>query len=390
MGSMIKDRIGQMFMVGFDGHQVSLKLRDIILCHGIGGIILFSRNITDPIQLADLCNDLQNISKDIPLFISIDQEGGRVSRLKEPFTQLPPARFFGRLFEKKPQEIQEDKTNEFEPDYKKDDVVTLLYDLGEVVARELSSVGINMNLAPVLDVNTNPGNLVIKDRSFGLDPFTVSILGNAFIKGLQGNGVIAVGKHFPGHGDTDCDSHKQLPTVKHSVKRFEEVELMPFMESIKEGLESIMTAHVLYPAWDASMPATLSENILDGILRKKMGFEGLIISDDMDMGAIKSKYSIEEATMHAINAGVDIILIGNNLGKLERVMHTTLQAVDKGRISQSRINESVERILGLKNRYLYPYHPADHDHVKSVIGCKQHKEIVDKIKNSNHKRHSSY
>ena len=372
----LQDRIGQMFMIGLEDHQVSREHKKMIFRHGVGGVILFSRNTADPIQVADLCNDLQDISKEIPLFISIDQEGGRVTRLKEPFIQLPPARDFGRRLEEVLEDQKEhEPKNRSDSSCERDNVVQLLYDLGGAVGKELRSVGINMNLAPVLDVDTNPKNPIIGDRSFSSDPSVVSMLGNAYIKGLQGNGVIAAGKHFPGHGDTDLDSHESLPITKHGVDRLEGVELIPFIESIREGLECIMTAHVLYPAWDPSMPATLSKNILDGILRKRMGFDGLIISDDMDMGAIQSNYSTEEAVVHAMNAGVDIILLGNGLDRLEEVMTATLKAANRGKISQSRIKESVSRIIGLKNRYLYPYQPADHCQVKSVIGCEQHKEI---------------
>ena len=236
-----------------------------------------------------------------------------------------------------------------------------------------------MDLAPVLDVNTNPNNPVIGDRSFGADPSVVSTLGNAFIKGLQENGVIATGKHFPGHGDTDLDSHKQLPVVKHDAKRLKETELKPFMEAIGKGLEAIMTAHVLYPAWDISMLATLSERILKGLLRKKLGFKGLIISDDMEMGAIAKNYPIEEATVNAIKAGVDVILIGNNIEKQKRAVQSTLEAIDEGKLSEARIEESIKRILKVKDKYLLPYHPADYDDVKALVGCREHKEVVDRI-----------
>ena len=376
---MIKYRVGQMFMIGFDGCKVSKDLMNIIQHYQIGGVILFSRNINDPIQMANLCNDLQSLSPDTPLFLSIDQEGGRVSRLKEPFTQFPPAGILGEIFEKELGEIKKEGKSCTEFSYEKHKTVELVCNLGGILARELRSVGINMDLAPVLDVNTNPDNPVIGDRSFGGHPFVVSTLGNAFIKGLQENGVIAAGKHFPGHGDTDLDSHKQLPVVRHDARRLEETELKPFMEAIKRGLEAIMTAHVLYPAWDISMPATLSERILKGLLRKKLGFKGLIISDDMEMGAIAKNYPIGEATVNAIKAGVDVILIGNNIEKQKKAVRSTLEAIGKGKLSEVRIEESIKRIIKVKNRYLLPYHPANYDDVKALVGCREHKEVVDKI-----------
>ncbi|MBI4620307.1 MAG: beta-N-acetylhexosaminidase [Desulfobacterales bacterium] len=379
---MIKDRVGQMFMIGFDGCKVSKDLRDMVQLYQIGGVILFSRNYKDPIQLANLCNDLQSLSPDTPLFISIDQEGGRVSRLKEPFTQFPPAGILGQIFEKELGEIKKEGKSCTEFSYGKYKTVELVRNLGRILARELRSVGINMDLAPVLDVNTNPDNPVIGDRSFGAHPFVVSTLGNAFIKGLQENGVIATGKHFPGHGDTELDSHKQLPVVKHNIKRLEGVELKPFIEAIGRGLEAIMTAHVIYPAWDISMPATLSERILKGLLRKKLGFKGLIISDDMEMGAIAQNYPIGEATVNAINAGVDVILIGNNIKKQKKAIQSTLDAIDEGKLPEARIEESIKRIIKVKNKYLLPYHPANYDDVKVLVGCREHKEVVGKILSS--------
>ena len=377
---MIKDRVGQMFMIGFDGCKVSKELMDIVQHYNIGGVILFSRNINDPIQLANLCNDLQNLSPDTPLFLSVDQEGGRVSRLKEPFTQFPPAGILGEIFEKELGEIKKEGKDSTEFSYEKYKTVELVHDLGGILARELRSVGINMDLAPVLDVNTNPDNPVIGDRSFGADPYVVSTLGNAFIKGLQENGVIPTGKHFPGHGDTELDSHKQLPVVKHNIKRLKGIELKPFMEAIGKGLEAIMTAHVLYPAWDISMPATLSKRILKGLLRKKLGFKGLIISDDMEMGAIAQNYPIGEATVNAIKAGIDIILIGNNIGKQKKAVQSILEAIDEGKLSEARIEESIKRIIEVKNKYLLPYHPADYNDVRALVGCREHKEAVDRIR----------
>ncbi|MFH1625214.1 MAG: beta-N-acetylhexosaminidase [Pseudomonadota bacterium] len=376
---MVRDRVGQMFMIGFDGCHVSKELKEIVLHYDVGGVILFSRNINDPIQLANLCNDLQNLSPHMPLFVSIDQEGGRVSRLKYPFTEIPPPELFGRRLEKEFNGMKKEKERNPEFSYENHEVVALVRDLGRIVARELRTVGINMNLSPVLDVNTNPENPVIGDRSFGANPYVVSILGTALIKGFQENGVIATGKHFPGHGDTDRDSHRELPTVKQSAKRLKEVELRPFVTAIGGGLEAIMTAHVLYPAWDRSMPATLSPKILRDLLRRTLRFKGLILSDDMEMGAIGDRYSIEEATVKAIKAGVDVVLIGGNLEKQERAIQSTLRALNEGMISEARIEESIYRIENLKNKYLLPYRPIDYNNVKAVIGCREHKEVVYRI-----------
>ena len=349
---MIKDRVGQMFMIGFDGCKVSKYLMNIIQHYQIGGVILFSRNINDPIQLANLCNDLQSLSPDTPLFLSIDQEGGRVSRLKEPFTQFPPAGILGEIFEKELEEIKKEGKGCTEFSYEKYKAVELVFNLGGILARELRSVGINMDLAPVLDVNTNPDNPVIGDRSFSANPYVVSTLGNAFIKGLQENGVIATGKHFPGHGSSDSDSHLGMVDV---TQTWEDRELTPYRDLITDGkVDMIMSAHVYQRHLDEDYPATLSKKILGDLLRGEMDYGGVIISDDMNMGAIKDHYGFDQAIELALNAGVDILLFGNNLhydkDTAAKVSNLIIRLVNTGKVSNKQINESVHRILSLKRK----------------------------------------
>ena len=240
----LEEKIGQLLVCGFDGLKPSDEIKGLIKDYNIGGVILFSRNIKDPAQTARLCNSLQEISK-TPLFICVDQEGGKVSRLPKPFTQFAGNAAIG-----------------------KSNSVKLAYAFGEITAKELKAVGINANFAPVLDVNTNPDNPIINERAFSNNPNSVSRFGLAVIAGLQDNGVIACCKHFPGHGDTSLDSHYQMPVVEHSIERLNEIELLPFKHAAENDVAAIMTAHVLYKGLDEKYPATLSKKIIHDLLRK--------------------------------------------------------------------------------------------------------------------------
>jgi beta-N-acetylhexosaminidase len=247
--------------------------------------------------------------------------------LTEPFTKYPPLCCLGHAQSE-----------------------SLAYRFGQSLAAELVDVGINMDYAPVLDVHTNPENPIIGDRAIASDPDTVARLANAFIKGFKDKGMIPVGKHFPGHGDTHLDSHLDLPTVKRDAATLETVELVPFRDTIAQGLEVIMTAHVIYTAWDAKNPATFSKTILQNILRQELGFQGIIMSDDLEMKAVENYFPFDTFPRMGIEAGLDMFMICNNVEKV-RVLHDQLvQDVDKGIISMAPIQQSVERILHLKKK----------------------------------------
>ncbi|MCH8158134.1 MAG: beta-N-acetylhexosaminidase, partial [Nitrospinae bacterium] len=258
------DLTGQMLVAGFKGTTLNSELEELILNRRVGGLILFERNFENPDQLIRLISDLQSLAlscpASVPLFVSVDQEGGRVSRLKPPFSAFPPPACLGRARSE-----------------------SLARRFGLALGREMQAVGINMVYAPVLDVNTNPENPIIGTRALSDRPEWAARLGTAVIEGIREAGVLPVGKHFPGHGDTGQDSHLELPYVHRDAASLEEVELAPFAEAVKHGLEVVMTAHVIYSAWDSQLPATFSPKILQEILRQKMGFEGLIISDDLEM-----------------------------------------------------------------------------------------------------------
>jgi beta-N-acetylhexosaminidase len=353
----LKEKIGQMFMVGFAGAGPTKAVLKLIKEFHLGGVILFSRNLNSPTQTAKLCNALQAQSSNMPLLIAIDQEGGRVSRLPKGFSIFPGG---AKLAASQSPE--------------------LVYRAAEATAKELRAVGINMNMAPVLDVNTNPDNPVIGDRAFGASPTLVSTLGLTMIAGFQDNNVIACGKHFPGHGDTGADSHKELPRVAHDLRRLRDVELRPFAHSIQNGLASIMTAHVLYPALDPDEPATLSARILTGLLRQGLAFKGVVVTDDLEMAAISDRHGAGEAAVKAIGAGADIILFCRDEAKPLAAIEAIARAVKQKRISEARIDQSLLRILQLKEKFLLPYQPADPAHLKTIVGCSSHKHLLQEIK----------
>lgn len=350
----LEEKIGQLLICGFDGLKPSEEIKGLIKDYNIGGVILFSRNIKDPVQAAKLCNSLQEMAK-TPLFICIDQEGGKVNRLPKPFTQFAGNAAIG-----------------------KSNSVKLAYAFGEITAKELKAVGINTNFAPVLDVNTNPDNPVINERAFSNNPNSVSRFGLAVIAGLQDNGVIACCKHFPGHGDTSLDSHHQMPVVEHSIERLNEIELLPFKHAAENDVAAIMTAHVLYKGLDEKYPATLSKKTIHDLLRKEMGFKGLVITDDLEMKAISDNYAIGEAAIGALSAGADIILVCKSYERQKEVRDAVLRAVKDNIITEKRIDESIERITAVKKHFLKET-KADLKKINDIVGIGKHQNIAKEI-----------
>src|SRR6476660_6612137 len=260
MPSTLRREIGQLLIAGFNGHQLSPELRALAKEFGLGGVILFARNVSEPEQVAELAFDASRLVPDLPLWVSIDQEGGRVARLKSPFTEWPPMATLGRSGD-----------------------VRLAERFARALASELRAVGVTLDFAPVLDVHTNPKNPVIGDRALADTAAEVARLGSAIVRVLQAEGVAACGKHFPGHGDTSTDSHLELPLVEHPPERLREVEFEPFRAAIDAGVATIMTAHVLVPALDEKRPATLSKRVVTGLLREELHYDGVILSDDLEM-----------------------------------------------------------------------------------------------------------
>ncbi len=303
-----------------------------------GGVILYQKNITGVTQLLNLLNDLKaaNAVNKIPLFLSVDEEGGRVSRLPDALVKLPANQVIGRVNNS-----------------------TFSSQIGQVIAGELKAFGFNLNFAPVLDINSNPKNPVIGDRAFGNNPQVVSKLGVATMKGLQAGGVIPAVKHFPGHGDTAVDSHVGLPRVDHDLARLRRFELLPFREAIKNGAEAVMVAHILLPKIDPTYPASMSREIITDLLKNELQFTGLVVTDDMTMGAITENYSVDQATVQSIQAGSDLVLVCHDYEKEAAVLEAIKKAVDDGTIPVSRIEASVYKVLKLKQKYSLKDQPVD-------------------------------
>ena len=348
-----RDKIGQLFMVGFMGTTVTPELTSFIKEYKPGGVILFSRNLESVEQIVELTNDLQRSSPQSPLLISIDQEGGRVSRLPKGFTIFPPCELIGRC-----------------------NSTELAYAAAATTAKELRAVGINMNMAPVLDVNSNPANPVIGDRAFGSVSDLVSEMALATAAGLQDNKVVACGKHFPGHGDTNADSHKELPVVEASRERLEAVELPPFRRAAAAGVETMMTAHVLYKALDDRLPATLSPEIITHLLREQIGYDGVVLTDDLEMHAIVDHYGPGDAAVRALLAGCDVLLICKDRDREISAFESVEKAVASGTIATARLDQSVMRIQRVKQRYLWPYRPAVISEAKLIAGCRTHQALL--------------
>ena len=355
-----REKIGQLFMVGFMGTTVTSDLASFIKEYKPGGVILFSRNLESVEQIVELTNDLQRCSPQSPLLISIDQEGGRVSRLPKGFTIFPPCELIGRC-------------NSGE----------LAYAVAATTAKELRAVGINMNMAPVLDVNSNPDNPVIGDRAFGSVSDVVSEMALVTAAGLQDNKVVACGKHFPGHGDTNADSHKELPVVEASRERLETVELPPFRRAAAAGIETMMTAHVLYKALDDRLPATLSPDIITHLLREQMQYDGVVLTDDLEMHAIVDHYGLGDAAVRAFLAGCDVLLICKDRDREIAAFESVEKAVASGTIATKRLDQSVTRIQGVKQRYVWPYRPVVISEAKLIAGCRTHQALLHSMQQAN-------
>jgi len=328
--SALRRQVGQLLIAGFNGHQIPPELRSLAKEFSLGGVILFARNVAEPEQVAELAFDAARLVPDLPLWVSIDQEGGRVARLKEPFTEWPPMATLGRSGD-----------------------VKLAERFAKALATELKTVGITLDYAPVLDIHTNPKNPVIGDRALAEKAADVARLGAAIVRTLQAEGIAACGKHFPGHGDTSTDSHAELPLVEHPPDRLRQVEFVPFKAAIDAGVATIMTAHVLVPSIDEKRPATLSRRVVYDLLREELKYQGVILSDDLEMKAVAKEYEVPRAATLAIGAGCDGVLIcsgdhDTQAAALEAIVH----AVEDESLSMKRIDDALMRQRRAKERFL--------------------------------------
>ncbi len=322
MDTLDRDVAG-LFAVGFHGTAPSPEVLELIR-RGVHGVVLFGRNVESAEQVAELVAALKRAAGR-PLLVSIDQEGGRVARLRAPqgFTELPPMRALGRTGD-----------------------AALAEEVGALLGRELRAVGVDLDYAPVVDVDTNPANPVIGDRSLSRDPRQVARLGVALARGLQGAGVAACAKHFPGHGDTAQDSHRDLPRLPHDLARLRAVELVPFRALAAAGVASVMTAHVVFEALDPVRPATLSPPVLE-LLRSECGHQGCVVSDDLEMRAVADHFALEEAVPAALRAGVDALLVCHRAEVQHRAIDLLRAAVEGGGEWTARLATARRRVEGL-------------------------------------------
>ena len=360
MPSNLRRQIGQLLIAGFNGHQISPELRSLAKEFALGGVILFARNVAEPEQVAELAFDAARLVPELPVWVSVDQEGGRVARLKAPFTEWPPMATLGRSGDE-----------------------ALAERFARALASELKSVGITMDYAPVLDIHTNPKNLVIGDRALAEKAEDVARLGRVVVRALQAEGIAACGKHFPGHGDTTADSHFELPLVEHPPDRLRAIEFLPFKAAIEAGVATIMTAHVLVPSLDERRPASLSRRVVYDLLRDELSFEGVILSDDLEMKAVAAEYAVPDSSVFAIEAGCDGVLVcsgdhDTQAAALEALVH----AVEDNRLPLARVEDALKRQLRAKERFLaspVATRPAARRALRDALGRDEHRAIAEEM-----------
>jgi beta-N-acetylhexosaminidase len=355
----LRKHVGQIAIAGFAGDSIPADLRLLAREFDLGGVILFARNVVAPEQVAEISREVRELTRELPLWVSVDQEGGRVARLKAPFTVWPPMQTLGRSGDEQ-----------------------LAQRFARALAAELKAVGITLDYTPVLDIHTNPKNPVIGDRALAERAEDVARLGRAIITTLQQEGIAACGKHFPGHGDTSTDSHHELPLVEHPPDRLDAVELVPFRAAIDAGVASIMTAHVLIPSLDEERPATLSPTVVEGLLRQKLGYRGLVVSDDLEMKAISSRYGIPEATVASIAAGCDAVLMcGSSQEPQMQALEAVVKAVESGALPVKRLEDAIARHRRVKERFLGRPRPLPLTGaaLRAALGREEHLAVADEM-----------
>jgi beta-N-acetylhexosaminidase len=346
----VRAACGQLLSVGFEGTEPPPELLGRIGRSEVGGVMLFRPNIGTPPQVAALVRALREASPAVPLVVSADQEGGLVQRLRRPLTEWPDMLSVGSA-----------------GDLARTEAV------GRALGAELAALGIGWNLAPVLDVHTNPANPVIGNRAFGRTAAEVSTHALAFWRGLRAAGVLGCGKHFPGHGDTRTDSHHDLPVIPHAPDRLRAVELAPFAAAAQAGAEALMTAHVMFPAFDAQRPATLSRPILTDLLRGELGFAGLVVSDDLGMKAVAERWPIDELVVEGLLAGVDHFLIRAPVVRQIAAWKALVHAAEQRSEVRARVLESAARVAAFKALSSLPLPAPDR---LEVLGAPAHQALA--------------
>lgn len=346
------DNFGQFVVTGIKGTSLSAEETQFLRDEKVGGVVLFSENFEDPSQLAELVNSIQKLRDEYPLFVSTDHEGGRVSRFKKNFTQFPAMLDYARM-----------------------DSPKLVFEVHQIMAKELSACGVNLTYSPTCDILTNPENKVIGGRAYGTDALTVEKYISAAIRGLQTNGVLACAKHFPGHGDTSKDSHFDLPLVKTSLDTLREREMIPFIKASKSRVELMMMAHLLVDAIDEKLPTTLSAKAYD-FLRQETKFSKIVITDDMDMKAISDRYTTEEAAIMAITAGADMLLY-RSMESARKAVNVIREHSKKRLIKKELLVEKQSRIERCKKENFSSYQPIYIPKIADVFGSQEAKVLLD-------------
>ena len=348
----LETQAARLFTVGFQGKTRSSELEKLI-ARGVGGVIFFARNVGHAAEVAELASGIKRLAGR-PLILALDQEGGQVARLRQGFTEIPPMRAVGARGS-----------------------AALAREVGGVIGREVRAVGFDMNYAPVLDVDTNRQNPVIAARSFGQTPELVTELGLALAAGLESAGVAACGKHFPGHGDTSQDSHLELPRLTHALERLEQVALRPFAAAARAGIPSLMTAHVIFEPLDPIYPATMSRPLVQGILRDRFGYDGLVVTDDLEMRAIADHYGVEETVVRGLNAGVDHFLCCHTADLAHRAIEAVIHAVEQGTVSRQTLATANRRLATFTDRYA---HPAVENPDLSMLNGEAHRAVIQRVR----------
>lgn len=355
------DKIGQLLIIGIRGKTLTQDEAEFIVKNNIGGVILFARNIESPKQVHELCTQIQSLRHKMrdksPLYIGVDQEGGRVARLKAaPFVHWPALAHLGKL-----------------------DSTSVAFKFALNMGQELKAVGINLDFAPCVDVLSNPQNTAIGDRSISSDPEVVAKIASALVRGYIKSGIIPCAKHFPGHGNTVVDSHDELPVENITPARLREIELVPFKKVFRARLDMVMTAHIRYPQIDPENPATMSEIFIKKILREELRFKNVVITDDLGMGALANNYSVEEIPVKILNAGCDILLYCNKFEEPQIALDSIQKALKDGKLTAKQIDESYTRVMACKKEGLVEPDPMPFEKASEIIGHKDHDRLAKAI-----------
>jgi beta-N-acetylhexosaminidase len=349
--------VGQLFVIGLIGPTLTKKEAEFIVKNDIGGVVLFERNLQGPLELHKLCTDLYNLKERLPSrkppFVAIDMEGGRIHRLKEPFTQWPSAKQVAELGS-----------------------TAAAFKSAQMMGAELHAIGLNMNFSPCMDILTNKKNLLIGDRSYGSDPEEVAKMASAVVRGFIKAGVIPCAKHFPGHGNTIIDSHDELPVENITLEELEKRELVPFKKAFKARMDLVMTAHILYKKIDSKLPATLSPAIIKDLLKTKMRYRGLVLSDDLDMKALSKNFKKEEIPVLALKAGCDMLMYCHDFDLPGIALQAVRKAIKAGEIDTDQIKDSLEKVFDLKKEVLVAAAPMPLMDASKLVGNPEHKKLA--------------